>query len=251
MTKPVSAPIPADELVASHLWLVIKLAQDLCGKLPAHVHVEDLIVAGNCGLLTAARNFDPANPTGATFATYARYRIRGAILDALREADWASRGSRRQFKRVELAVEMLGNRLLRVPTEEEIATELGLGVDEYRQIALGLRSECEGALSIIRRVNRSRDGKPMLQDPEAPREDWPDCRRAKTELRTSLNRSCRRLPERWRLIVEMYYGTDLTMKQIGKRLGINESRVSQLHKNALQRLRLVMEEKGITSTAAF
>jgi RNA polymerase sigma factor for flagellar operon FliA len=181
------------------------------------------------------------------FSSYAKHRIKGAILDSLRQLDWASRDLRRRHKQVEAATRELTATLQRTPTEEEVAHKLGIEVDRWRQMMLDLRSV--GLISASTRAN-DQDELPAPDFPSKP-ETQPDSMCAHEQLRGLLLDAMKALPERYQRVVVLYYTNEMTMKEIGGVLGINESRVSQIHKSALEKMAAVLEANGIHSSAAF
>jgi len=234
-----------DRVVLEHLPLVKAIAVRVHENLPVHVDVDDLVHAGILGLFDAANKFNPDKQV--VFSSYAKHRIKGAILDSLRQLDWASRDMRRRHKQVEAATRDLASELQRAPTESEVATKLGMDVDRWRTMMLDLRNV--GLISASTRGNESED----LPAPDFPckPETQPDSICAREQLRSLLGDAMKVLPERYKKVVLLYYTNELTMKEIGGILGINESRVSQIHKSALQKMATVLESNGITSSGAF
>jgi RNA polymerase sigma factor FliA len=234
-----------DSLVLEHLRLVKAIAAGLRTTLPVHVDFDDLVHAGIMGLIDAANKFDSNKQVG--FSSYAKHRIRGAILDSLRQLDWASRDMRRRHKEVEAATRELAATLQRNPTEAEVAEKLGIDEAHWRTIMLDLRNV--GIVSASTRVNES-DDLPALDFP-CPPETHPDSICAHEQLRGVLGEVSKTLSERYQKVLQLYYTRDLTMKEIGMELGINESRVSQIHKSALEKMAIGMRDKGIDSIYAF
>jgi RNA polymerase sigma factor for flagellar operon FliA len=223
----------SNELVVKLLPLVKRVALQMRGRLPAHVELDDLVSDGTLGLIDAVRKFDPAR--GVTIESYARYRIRGAILDSLRDQDHASRDMRRRIKKVESTCQDLERRLGRPAEDAEVARAMGLSLARwYERVAELQRLGFEGSGSKIpQEFNRRVDEETL---PAAPGESPFDLcyHREQGDL---ILEALGCLNERERLIITLYYKDTLTMKQIGSRLGIDESRVSQLHAGALLRLR--------------
>ncbi len=229
-------PLPAPEngqekLLVKLLPLVRHVALQMREHLPTHVDLDDLIGAGVLGLLDAVRKFDASKHV--KIETYARHRIRGAILDGLRGLDTASRDMRKKNKKAEKVYRELQAKLGRPVDDEEMAQALGVSLKKwYRAIQelhpLGVdwlrpRQSVEG---------KQRDEETLVADDHENPFDL--CYRR--EQRDILNRALVRLTERERLIILLYYNQELTMKKIGAKLGIDESRVSQIHSAALRRL---------------
>lgn len=234
-----------DRVVMENLSLVKAIAVRVHDSLPVHVELDDLIHAGILGLFDAATKFDPSKQV--VFSSYAKHRIKGAILDSLRQLDWASRDLRRRHKQVESITRDLSAELQRTPTEEEVAAKLGIDVARWRQMALDLRN-C-GLISASTRPAEHED----LPAPDFPckPESQPDSMCAREQLRDVLEDAMKVLPDRYKRVVMLYYANELTMKEIGGLLGINESRVSQIHKSALEKMQVALETSGITSAQAF
>jgi RNA polymerase sigma factor for flagellar operon FliA len=234
-----------DGLVLEHLPLVKAIAINIHQKLPVHVDLDDLVQAGVIGLLDAANKFDTNRQD--VFSLYAKHRIRGAILDSLRQLDWASRDTRRKQKQLEAARHDLASTLQRAPTAEEVAERLGLDRNQWHAMMLDL--ENTGPISADSRPSQS-DDLPQLDAPGKP-ETRPDFMCVHSELRSALGDAIKTLTERYRKVLLLYYAKDLSMREIGAILGINESRVSQIHKKALEKLALVLQHNGIASIHAF
>src|SRR6267142_1472932 len=234
-----------DRIVLDHLSLVKAIAVRVHENLPVHVDLDDLVHAGILGLFDAANKYNPEKQV--VFSSYAKHRIKGAILDSLRQLDWASRDMRRRHKQVEAATRDLASTLQRAPTEAEIAEKLGMDVDRWRTMMLDLRNV--GLISASTRGNENED-LPAPDFPSKP-ETQPDSICAREQLRSVLGVAMKTLPERYQKVVLLYYTNEMTMKEIGGILGINESRVSQIHKAALEKMSVVLESNGITSSQAF
>ena len=234
-----------DRVIMEHLPLVKAIAVRVHENLPVHVDLDDLVHAGILGLFDAATKYDPEKMVA--FSSYAKHRIKGAILDSLRQLDWASRDLRRRHKQVEAVTRELSATLHRAPSEEEVAEKLGVDVERWRQMMLDLRNV--GLISASTRANENED-LPAPDFPSKP-ELQPDRICAHEELRGMLAVAMRTLPERYQKVVALYYTNEMTMKEIGGVLGINESRVSQIHKTALEKMANVLHESGIRSSQAF
>jgi RNA polymerase sigma factor for flagellar operon FliA len=234
-----------DRIVLDHLPLVKAIAVRVHENLPVHVDLDDLIHAGILGLFDAASKYDVEKKV--VFHSYAKHRIKGAILDSLRQLDWASRDLRRRHKQVEAVTRDLSAQFERVPTEAEIAAKMGVELERWRQMVVELRTV--GLISASGRGN-DRDNTSAPEFP-AKQEFQPDSICAREELRGMLTTAMKTLPERYQKVVVLYYTNDLTMKEIGGLLGINESRVSQIHKTALEKMAVVLQSAGIHSSGAF
>jgi len=234
-----------DRIVLEHLPLVKAIAVRVHENLPVHVDLDDLVHAGVLGLFDAASKFNAEKQVA--FSSYAKHRIKGAILDSLRQLDWASRDLRRRHKQVEAATRELSATLQRNPTEAEIAEKLGVEIERWRQMMVDLRSI--GLISASTRAPEQED-LPALDFPSKP-ETQPDNMCSRQQMRSVLSVAMKTLPERYQKIVFLYYTNEMTMKEIGGIMGINESRVSQIHKCALEKMQLVLQANGIDSVHAF
>jgi RNA polymerase sigma factor for flagellar operon FliA len=248
--KTKNAPSPTknarrDRIVLEHLPLVKAIAVRVHENLPVHVDLDDLVHAGVLGLFDAASKFNPEKQVA--FSSYAKHRIKGAILDSLRQLDWASRDLRRRHKQVEAATRELSAALQRTPTEAEIAEKLGVEVERWRQMMVDLRSV--GLISASTRAPEH-DDLPAPDFPSKP-ETQPDNMCSHEQMRSVLGVAMKTLPERYQKVVFLYYTNEMTMKEIGGILGINESRVSQIHKSALEKMQVVLQANGIDSVHAF
>jgi RNA polymerase sigma factor for flagellar operon FliA len=222
-----------ERILLEQLPQVRYLARRIHERLPRQVPLEDLVHAGVIGLIDALNKFDRTKHV--LFATYAKFRIRGAILDSLREMDWGPRELRRKARRVEEAHHKLSLALCRAPMENEMAAELGLGLKEFQHLLGELDSLEVGSL----RIESPADGKEEdLCDylPNAP-EDTPFFRCQRSEMQDLLARVIAELPDKEQQVLALYYFEELTMKEVGVVLGIGESRVSQIHSLAVLRLR--------------
>ncbi|HEU0277039.1 MAG TPA: RNA polymerase sigma factor FliA [Rhodanobacteraceae bacterium] len=220
--------IDQDELIKQHLPAVRRQALALQVKLPSGVELDDLIQAGTLGLLDATRRFDPA--AGVTFGTFASQRIRGAMIDELRTRDWLPRSVRRKAREMDACVRRLEQRHGRAPEEREIAAEMGIGIGKYHEL---LADTNNGYLLPFEDVVAER-GEPE-DDGDAAAS--PMGRLLDTEHRERLKAAIEALPEREKLMITLYYQEDLNLKEIGAVMGVSESRVCQLHSQAVSRMR--------------
>jgi len=211
----------ADALVVRHAELVKRIAYHLAGRLPPSVEVDDLIQAGMIGLLEAASNY--SSDRGASFETYAGIRIRGAMIDALRKLDWAPRSVHRKAREAAKVMRQIEDREGRDARDGEIATAMGVPLEEYNRI-LQDASVCHLA---------SLDEATAIADRSAD----PERDTGHGALRAAVAEAIAALPEREALVMSLYYDEELNLKEIGAVLGVSESRACQLHGQALVRLR--------------
>lgn len=231
-----------DRLVLEHLPLVRAIAVRVYENLPVHLDIDDLVHAGIMGLFDATLKYDDNKQV--SFKGYAKHRIKGAILDSLREMDWASRDLRKRHKKLEAITREMAATADRTPTEDEIAQKMGMEVERWRQVALELRMV--GLLSASSRPAESEIQGP----PEFPAgsELNPDTIAGQNELNAVLKKAMETLPQRHQAVIRMYYSESHTMREIGDALGINESRVSQIHRSALEKMAEKLHAAGIHST---
>ena len=217
--------------VAEFAPLVKRIAHHMMAKLPASVQVDDLVQAGMIGLLDAISRYEDS--LGAQFETYAAQRIRGAMLDELRRADWLPRSLRKKMRRIEAAVNALEQRLGCSPTEQDLANELNVSLAEYQEILQDARG---GQLIYYEDFRQEDDGNfldRLCPDPEHnPLEDMLD-----EDLRSRLIKAIEDLPSREKLVMGMHYEQEMNLREIGEVLGVSESRVCQLHTQAIARVR--------------
>lgn len=225
--------IKQTNLLDEYLPLVRRQALSMQVRLPASVELDDLIQAGTVGLLEAVGRFDASQ--GASFATFASQRIRGAMLDELRSRDWLPRSVRRNARMVDEAVRRLEQQLGRAAEENEIATELGMELEEYRQ----LLSDTNSGNLLPFEMLLEEGAEPGVEDTT---QDTPLQQFLDGEKRDQLVAAIEALPEREKLLMALYYQEELNLKEIGAVLGVTESRVSQLHSQAVGRLRARLAE---------
>ena len=216
-------PSEADALVIRHAELVKRIAYHLAGRLPPSVDVDDLIQAGMLGLLEAARHFTAGR--GASFETYAGIRIRGSMIDALRKLDWAPRSVHRKAREVAQAIREIERDTGREARDVEVAERMGLSLDDYHRIVHDSASCQLASLDDGHVVDRGDD----TLDPFREAVD--------DGFRSALAGAIDELPERERLVMSLYYQDELNLKEIGLVLKVTESRVCQLHGQALARLK--------------
>ncbi len=234
-----------DQLILENLQLVSAIAAHVQKSLPVHIEMDDLVHAGTMGLFDAATKYREDKEVA--FRTYAKHRIRGAILDSLRQQDWASRDLRKRYRQVESLRGDLAAKLQREPNEAEMAQAMGLTLRRWQALLVDFRSLGLAASQL--QASEREEG--YISEAAAGPANAPDKVFAREELKAKLLVAMETLPERYKQVVELYYVRDLTMKEIGGMLGVNESRVSQIHKSALERMQLVLRDEGIQSPEAF
>lgn len=213
----------AETLVRTHADLVRRIAYHLCARLPSSVEADDLVQAGMIGLLEAAAQFQDGK--GATFETYAGIRIRGAMLDSLRSLDWAPRSVHRHAREVAKVIQDLERETGSEASPTDIATRMGITLEEYHRIVQEAAS-CH--LASIEDMEGIDYGDDQLDPLRAVSDE---------NFRVALAEAIDGLPEREKLIMSLYYQDELNLKEIGQVLGVTESRVSQLHGQAVSRLK--------------
>ena len=225
-----------EQLVVAYSPLVKYVAGRMSSGLPAHVEEADLISYGLIGLINAIERFDPEREI--KFETYAITRIKGAIIDELRALDWVPRSVRARAREIERVHGKLEHRLHRTPTDEEMARELGITVEEFQESLMKISNSTVVALDELWAVSDSSGDQvsllDTLHDPDAP--DPQELLDA-SELKDRLADAISALPEREKLVIALYYYENLTLREIGEVLGVTESRISQLHTKAVLRLK--------------
>jgi RNA polymerase sigma factor for flagellar operon FliA len=239
-------PGSEDILVGKYAPMVRKLALQMVARLPANVELDDLMQAGMIGLLDAVRRYQ--EQPDAQFETYAVTRIRGAMLDELRAQDWLPRSVRSKSRNIEQAIGQLGHRLLRAPTESEIAQELDLSLTEYQALLEDARGVQvvhyeDLARSVDEGAARASDGDGLAADVAAVAHwDNPLTRLVSGGLRKALVQAITNLPEREQLLLSLQFEQDLNQKEIAAVLGVTEGRVSQLRSQAVARIRAALAD---------
>ena len=225
-----------ERLVVAYSPLVKYVSGRMASGLPAHVEEADLISYGLVGLISAIQRFELERDI--KFETYAITRIKGAIIDELRSLDWVPRSVRSKAREIEKANRKLEHHFQRAPTDEELASELKVSVEELQESLLQISNSTVAALDELWTVSDSSGDQvsllDTLQDPDALD---PAQVMDQTDLKDRVADAIARLPEREKLVVALYYYENLTLREIGEVLGVTESRVSQLHTKAVLRLR--------------
>jgi len=227
-----------DAQLRQYTPLVRRLAHHMIAKLPPSVEVDDLIQVGMIGLTEAISRYEPSQ--GVQFETFASQRIRGAMIDELREGDWMSRGSRKSQKDIEQAVNRLQQKLQRSPLESEIAQELGLSLAEYQHLLAKVRGT---QLVYLEDISGHGDDEDSFLDRHAGEsESEPSAVLQDQRMRMALVAAIKLLPEREQQIMSMYYEHDMNLKEIAAVLNVTESRICQLHSQSIARLRAKLRE---------
>ena len=220
-----------ERLILEHLPQVRLIARRIKERLPENISLEDLISTGVIGLIAAIDHFDPSH--NVKLKTYAEYKIRGAILDSLRGLDWAPRQKRRQAKRIEAAISAAEQRLKRSPTEDEIAEQLEIPLEEYHEWLVEIRG-----LNIASLEYTSGDqGKDLLHYLPDGDDNLPSTLLEKSELERLLAEGIDGIPPMERTVLGLYYQEELTLREIAQVVNLHESRISQLKSQAILRLR--------------
>jgi RNA polymerase sigma factor for flagellar operon FliA len=224
-----------EQAILEHLPQVWLIARRIHSRLPECVALEDLISAGTIGLIAAIDNFNAGQ--NVKLKTYAEYKIRGAILDSLRELDWASRQKRRKAKQVEAAIAAAEQRLHRASGEEDIAAEMGLTLEQYHELLV----EIQG-LDLALTWDGDDDDRDPIKNAPGPENACPALQLERTQLEELLAAGIRRIPDVERTVLSLYYLEEMTLREIGQILSLHESRISHLKSQAIARLRAYMRD---------
>ena len=226
-----------ERLILEHLPQVRLIARRIQERLPENITLDDLISTGVIGLISAIDNFDPTHKV--KLKTYAEYKIRGAILDSLRGLDWAPRQKRRQAKQIDAAIAAAEQRLHRAPTEEEIALQLEITIDQYHEWLVEIRGLNIGSLEY---AGTGDEGTDLLQYIPDTKEALPSTLLERAELERLLAKGIDGIPQIERTVLSLYYHEELTLREIAQVVNLHESRISQLKSQAILRLRGRMTE---------
>ena len=220
-----------EQLILEHLPQVRLIARRIQERLPENITLEDLVSTGVLGLISAIDNFDPTH--NVKLKTYAEYKIRGAILDSLRGLDWAPRQKRRQAKQIEAAIGAAEQRLKGPPSEEDIAAELSITLEEYHEWLVEIRGLNIASLEHA----GSEQGKDLLHYIADEGERLPSTLLERSELARLLAEAIQAIPPMEQTVLSLYYAEELTLREIAQVVGLHESRISQLKSQAILRLR--------------
>ncbi|MBV8831494.1 MAG: FliA/WhiG family RNA polymerase sigma factor [Acidobacteriaceae bacterium] len=227
-----------ETLILEHLPQVKLIARRIYERLPGSITLEDLVSAGVLGLISAIDRYNPAHEV--KLKTYAEYKIRGAILDALRDLDWAPRQQRKRARKIESAIAALEQEHQRVPTEDEIATHMGLTIAEYQEWL----SESQGmSIGSLEAAGPDEDGRDLLRYLADTDEHWPSRLVERAALERLLADAIERIPELERTVLSLYYYEEMTLREIAQVADLHESRISQLKSQAVLRLRSYMRKR--------
>jgi RNA polymerase sigma factor for flagellar operon FliA len=226
-----------ERLILEHLPQVRLIARRIQERLPDSISLDDLVSTGVLGLISAIDNFDPVH--NVKLKTYAEYKIRGAILDSLRGLDWAPRQKRRKSKQIEAAIAIAEQRLQCSPSEEDIAAELDITLDQYHEWLVEIRGLNLASLEYA----GSDQGKDLLHYLPDTNESLPSALLERAELEKLLASSIDLIPEIERTVLSLYYHEELTLREIAQVVNLHESRISQLKSQAILRLRSQLAEQ--------
>ena len=225
------------DLVREHMPMIEILVERMVPQVPSFLNREDMISAAMVGLVDAVNRFDQSK--GVMFKTFAEYRIRGAIFDEVRKMDWFSRSLREKHSRLSKTMNLLENQLGRSPEEEEVAAALGLDLEAYHHL---LTEVCHlGCVSLHETLDKSGSGQSFLDGLVDKNGVAPIERFEASELTKELAAHLEKLSEKERLVISLYYYEELTQKEIAEVLEVSEGRVSQLHSQALVKLKTKMQ----------
>lgn len=227
-----------EQLILEHLPQVRLIARRIHERLPESVSLEDLVSTGIVGLISAIDHFDPGH--NVKLKTYAEYKIRGAILDSLRGLDWAPRQQRKRAKQIEAAIASVEQKLHGPPSEEQIAKELSLTIEQYHDWLVDVRGVNLGSLESS---CPEEDGRDLLKYISNDEQQWPSRLLERSELEKLLSEAIEKMPPIERTVLSLYYHEEMTLREIAKIVDLHESRVSQLKSQGILRLRAYIEKR--------
>lgn len=236
-----------DKLIIQYIYLVKYVVGRLRISLPATISTEDISSYGVEGLIDAVEKFIPSK--GVRFETYALLRIRGAVIDRIRSLDWIPRGAQKRYKQIQSVITDYQNRLGRSPTTDEIAKALELPREKIETSLSEMESNT--MISIYDRKDSSSEGIEIIDTIQDKKIDDPLQQLENRDVKNELSRALSNLPERERMILALYYHENMTLKEIGTTLSISESRVCQLHAQAIMKLRKLLSTKDAKSQSNF
>jgi RNA polymerase sigma factor FliA len=229
-----------ERIILEHMPQVRLIARRIHERVPGSISLDDLISTGTLGLISAIDRYDPTQ--GVKLKTYAEYKIRGAILDSLRQMDWAPRQQRKRARLIESAITQLEQDLRREPTEDEVAHYLGISLDDYQEWLGDTHGLTVGSLD----MSWEEPGSEMINQISDTEQHWPSRLLEKAELNRLLVRAVDRLPYAERTVLSLYYLEELTLREIASVMEIHESRVSQLKSQGVLRLRAYLDRSWPT-----
>jgi RNA polymerase sigma factor for flagellar operon FliA len=237
LTYTAAGMVASDSLVRQYTPLVKRIAHHMIARLPASVQLDDLVQAGMMGLLDAASRFDEAQ--GIQFETFAAQRVRGAMLDELRESDWLPRSARKAQRDIDTAMQKVQQRERRAATESEVAREMNVPLAQYQQ----LLSDARGS-QLVHIDELQGDDESFFERNLPDEREEPSARLADKRFKKALVEQIGSLPEREKLMMGLYYEEELNFREIAAVLGVTESRVCQMHSQAVSRLRVGLKDWG-------
>ena len=245
LERPVQRPQPeaaatSDALVRKYAPLVKRIAHHMVARLPSSVQVDDMIQAGMIGLLDAATRYDADE--GIRFETFAAQRIRGAMLDELREADWMPRSARKAQREIDSAIQKVQQRKHRAATEGEVALEMNVPLTQYQQMLSDARG-CQ----LVHIDELHGDDESFFERNLPDEREEPSARLVDKRFRETLIEQIASLPEREKIMMSLYYEEELNFREIAAVFGVTESRICQMHTQAVVRLRIGLKDWGVSS----
>lgn len=235
-----------EALVKEHLPLVKTVVGRLAMSLPAHVDIDDLHSAGLVGLLNAVRQYDPR--AGSSFESYARVRIRGAIFDELRRLDWVPRSVHEKARKVQTVMQELEQRRGSLPSASDVAQAMGMPLAEYESLLEEIRPATFVCLDSASSPEDSGEGDRYEHIADESQRNPLDCA-ARRELTEMVARRLQQLPEAQRKVLALYYFEDMRLREIAEVFGVTESRICQIHAQAILAIRCFLEKHGTAAVS--